>query len=158
MRQEAGFTLIELVVVIVILGILAAFAVPRFVGMQDEARTSTLKGLEGSIRGAASLAHGKLLANGTTPQDSQYEASIQGEKVLFEGNSTWPAATSDGIGNMIQDTSGFNTVDPCVGNATGNCITYVPEGVGTSSSCFVTYQMNPGGNSPSYNSTTDNCS
>lgn len=60
--QQRGFTLIELVVVIVILGILAAFAVPRFMGMEGEARASTVKSFGGSLRAAAALARGKCQA------------------------------------------------------------------------------------------------
>ena len=60
--SQSGFTLIELVVVIVILGILAAFAVPRFMGMETEARIATLKSMGGSLNAAAAMAHGKCLA------------------------------------------------------------------------------------------------
>jgi len=60
--RQQGFTLIELVVVIVILGILAAFAVPRFMGMEGEARAATVKSFGGSLRAAASLARGKCQA------------------------------------------------------------------------------------------------
>jgi MSHA pilin protein MshA len=62
--SQRGFTLIELVVVIVILGILAAFALPRFMGLEVQARKASVNGLEGSIRSAAALAHSVWLANG----------------------------------------------------------------------------------------------
>lgn len=50
MKHQAGFTLIELVVVIVILGILAIAAAPKFLNMQGDARESALKGLEAAIK------------------------------------------------------------------------------------------------------------
>lgn len=56
-RQQSGFTLIELIAVIVILGILAATAVPRFVNLQDEAALAAVRGVAGSIESGAALNH-----------------------------------------------------------------------------------------------------
>ncbi|WP_028766599.1 type II secretion system protein [Shewanella fidelis] len=59
MQKQNGFTLIELVVVIIILGILAVTAAPKFINLQGDARASTLQGLKGSMQGANSLVFSK---------------------------------------------------------------------------------------------------
>jgi len=63
-HKQRGFTLIELVVVIVILGILAAFAVPRFMGLEDKARVATLTSMQGTLLSAATMAYGVWEAGG----------------------------------------------------------------------------------------------
>jgi MSHA pilin protein MshA len=64
MKRQQGFTLIELVAVIVLLGILAATALPRFVNLQSDAREAVLNGIAGSMQGASAQTYAKALIHG----------------------------------------------------------------------------------------------
>ena len=107
MKKQQGFTLIELVVVIVILGILAVTAAPKFMNLQNDARTSTLEGLKGAIQGAAGIVYGKAAIKGVESVSSG--ATVQGDNnediALVYG---YPAATSAGIGKTIVGLEGDN--------------------------------------------------
>ena len=77
-KQQAGFTLIELVAVIVLLGILAVTALPRFVNLQADAREATVQGFVGALNGAMTQVYAKSLIDGT-------ETTATGDTVTVNG-------------------------------------------------------------------------
>lgn len=138
MKRQNGFTLMELIIVIVILGILSAFVVPKYMSLDKEARSATVKALRGSVVAAAEMVHGIALAKGLTTAGIKDLGSGLSVNVT---NKSYPTATNDGIGAAITSISGFTAT---VGT---NSIRYDADG-GTASTCSVTYNITLTDNSP----------
>lgn len=108
MKKQGGFTLIELVVVIVILGILAVTAAPRFLNLQGDAREASLKGLQGAMKGAAGITYGKAAIQGIEKQPSD-SITVDGGKIdIVYG---YPAATSAGIVAAMAEMSDWSVAE-----------------------------------------------
>lgn len=94
MKRNAGFTLIELIIVIVILGILAVVAAPKFINMQSDAKAAVVQGMNGTLSSAANLAHAKAILKGTDKSDSTLTWD---DGTLVTMVAGYPAASLNGI-------------------------------------------------------------
>lgn len=142
MKRQGGFTLIELVVVIVILGILAVTAAPRFLDIQDDARNATLEGLSGAIQGASGIVYGKAAIAGVeSSQSGAVSAGSETIRTVYgypEATSGAIAAIVDGIGSdedfvfKSTDNAATGPVYFGIESYAKKCVRYTQAGADTS--------------------------
>ncbi|MFN9489491.1 MAG: prepilin-type N-terminal cleavage/methylation domain-containing protein [Betaproteobacteria bacterium] len=130
MKRQQGFTIIELIVVIVVLGILAATAIPRFANVGTEARIASMQGVAGSMNSAKEVIRAKWYAAGSTSLSTV--ATVDGTSVSVTSgagaNAGYPTAA--GMLNALNVSGNISC------SSAGTVTTCIPSGF---ASCAVTY-------------------
>lgn len=131
--QQKGFTLVELIVVIVILGILAATALPRFVNLSSDARTAQMQAIAASIEAAKQLVQAKWLAAGSSTATSVNIDGATTVNVITAVSTTVNGMPDTAAGGMASAITVPTSVTCAPGGATFVC-TYTGF-----AGCTVTY-------------------
>ena len=140
MKTQSGFTLIEMVAVIIILAIMAATALPKFTNLSGEARYSSLNGLVGGLRSAGTLAKAKWLAaqSGNLDYVDFNGTNVSVINLTTAGSSTavmgYPMANVTGINLAMDSWSTYSS------GTEADAWVFWPAGAAVSSSCYAKYQ------------------
>lgn len=154
LNKQSGFTLIELVIVIIVLGILAATAAPKFIDLQSDARESALSGVKAAMEGGATLTYSKAAiaglenASGATSVDIGNNTSIS----ILNG---YPTAQEDNGNDGI-----WGAIDLSTGDWTSAAVGTTGLQVfasGGQATCSVTYNDAAAGERPLITITNTGC-
>lgn len=107
LQDEAGFTLVEIIAVLVILGILAAVAIPKYFDLQSEARTKALSGAMGEAVGRLNQKFGLALLRGSIASEISYTTADLGADLGdFTLASSGPGVPAGGSGDILLTITG----------------------------------------------------
>ena len=131
--NQKGFTLIELVVVIVILGILAVTAAPKFIDLTGDAKGSVIKAVQGSLNSAADMAHAKALVNNVV----NTSLSVGNSTITFVNG--YPNKDSINLLMDVEITASSSDAVFILDTSGTSAATYTYKGVTTPANCRATY-------------------